>query len=74
MRAYKQYNSVKLSDGTAGFLIEDFMDGHFLFEFSTPGASDPYDQKVVSRDDIVGFAKPEDIVDPYAGESTGEAL
>lgn len=61
---YKQYDRVKLKDGTVGVLIEKYPDGKFMFEFPVYSDDDliengvrycDYDDKPVSEDEIESF-------------------
>ena len=50
--AFKQYDKVKLKDGAVGYLIEDFEDGWYLFEYETPDDPHAYADKEIELDDI----------------------
>ena len=54
--SYRLYDRIELADGTVGYLIESFEDGAYLFEYATPGADDPYSQRVIMPQDIAGPA------------------
>ncbi len=47
----RQYDKVKISDGTVGILVEDFGDGWFLLEYELP--DDPIAMKEVEQGQIV---------------------
>lgn len=46
----RQYDKVRVSDGTTGVLVEDFGDGWFLLEYETP--EDPIAMKEVEQGQI----------------------
>lgn len=62
---YKQYDKVKLKDGTVGVLIEVFSNGEYMFEFPIYSDDDfiddnglrycDYDDKIISEDEIDFF-------------------
>ena len=61
---YRQYDKVKLKDGTIGVLIEVFSNGDFMFEFPVFSENDfidngvrycDYDDKIINETEIDTF-------------------
>lgn len=54
---FKELDHVVLADGTAGYLLEDFGDDHYLFEYKTIDGAHEYDDKIIKLEDIAGYAE-----------------
>lgn len=53
---YKELDRVATTDGTVGYLIVDFHDGWFLFEYEDKNGPHAYDDKEIRLEDIAGYA------------------